>query len=349
MSKFLLNICSLFYKWGVALRHRLYDWRIIKSESFDIPIVCVGNITVGGTGKTPTAEYIISYLSSSYNIALLSRGYGRRTKGYREVKCSSSYLDVGDEPLQIKLKFPDTLVVVCEDRVEGIRRIRSRYPDINLIVMDDGFQHRKVTPKVNVIILDATRPISSDRMLPAGSLRDLPSRLRAAHHFIVTKCPEEMTPLDQRIWRKQLVSIAFQKVYFSRVKALPIAPLFIDDEREEVTLGSQAVLMAGIGNPNAFKRDMGSRFNIVDTLFFNDHHRYTTDDVALMEKMADRYPRAIILMTEKDAVKLRRFRRFSPALRRALYYQPIEMEIIEGSDSNFIGNLVADIEYVESD
>lgn len=349
MSKFLLEICSWFYKGAIAFRHRLYDWHIFKSESFDIPIVCVGNITVGGTGKTPAAEYIISCLSSSYNIALLSRGYGRRTKGYREVKRSSSYLDSGDEPLQIKLKFPDTLVVVCEDRAEGIRRIRRRHPEVNLIVMDDGFQHRSVTAKVNVIILDATRPISADRMLPAGSLRDLPSRLRAAHHFIVTKCSEDMTPLDQRIWRKQLKQIAFQKVYFSRTKQLPICPLFRDNDGEEVTFGSQVVLMSGIGNPHAFKRDAGARFNVVDTLFFNDHHRYTTDDIALMEKTIDRYPRAVILMTEKDAVKLRRLRRISPELRRALYYQPIEMEIIEGSDPNFIGNLVTDIEYAEHD
>ncbi len=205
---------------AVALRHRLYDWHIFKSESFDIPVVCVGNITVGGTGKTPAAEYIIAHLSDRYNIALLSRGYGRHTKGYREVKRSSSYLDAGDEPLQIKLKFPDVPVIVCEKRAEGIRRIRREHPEVDLIVMDDGFQHRSVAAKVNVIIVDATRPVSSDKMLPAGSLRDIPSRLRAAHHFIVTKCPDDMTPLDQRIWAQAASKqTAFQKVYFAHTSA----------------------------------------------------------------------------------------------------------------------------------
>lgn len=345
MSKLLLEICSWFYKGAVALRHRLYDWHIFKSESFDIPVVCVGHITVGGTGKTPAAEYIIAHLSDRYNIALLSRGYGRRTKGYREVKRSSSYLDAGDEPLQIKLKFPDVPVIVCEKRAEGIRRIRREHPEVDLIVMDDGFQHRSVAAKVNVIIVDATRPVSSDKMLPAGSLRDIPSRLRAAHHFIVTKCPDDMTPLDQRIWRKQLKQIAFQKVYFSRTRPLPIRPLFEEPDREQVDPGSQAVLMAGIGNPRVFKRDMAVRYNVVDTLFFGDHHRYTTDDITAMERLVDRHPRAIILMTEKDAVKLRRCKRFSERLRRALYYQPVEMEIIEGSDADFTGSLTADIEY----
>ena len=139
MLKCLLAPAAFLYKAGVTFRHRLFDWGILKSEKFDIPIICIGNITVGGTGKTPMAEMVIAYMSQMHNVALLSRGYGRRTKGYLEVRADSHYRDAGDEPLQIKLKFPDTVVAVCEKRSEGIRRICAEHPEVDLIVMDDGF------------------------------------------------------------------------------------------------------------------------------------------------------------------------------------------------------------------
>ena len=161
MLKCLLAPAALLYKAGVTFRHRLFDWGILKSEKFDIPVICIGNITVGGTGKTPMAEMVIAYMSQMHRVALLSRGYGRRTKGYLEVKADSRYRDVGDEPLQIKLKFPDTVVAVCEKRADGIRRICAEHPDVDLIVMDDGFQHRYVEPKVNIVMIDATRPCST--------------------------------------------------------------------------------------------------------------------------------------------------------------------------------------------
>ncbi len=173
MSKALLAPIAFFYKMGVTFRHRLFDWGFLKSERFDIPIICIGNITVGGTGKTPMAEMIIAYMSQKHNIALLSRGYGRKTKGYREVSLSSHYREVGDEPLQIKLKFPDTVVVVCEKRSEAIRRIRSEHPEVDLIVMDDGFQHRYVEPKINVLMIDATRPIQHAQIKSTGTMKQM--------------------------------------------------------------------------------------------------------------------------------------------------------------------------------
>lgn len=342
--KIVKTIISWIYVAVIALRHRLYDWGVFKSRSFDIPIVCIGNITVGGTGKTPTAEFLLSELSASYNIALLSRGYGRRTKGYREVMVDDSYLDVGDEPLQMKLKFPGTVVVVSEDRVAGIERIRAEHPDVNLIIMDDGFQHRSVKPKVNIIIMDATRPIENDRYLPAGRLRDLRSRVKEAHFFIVTKCPESMTPLDRRLWSKKLSTIAYQKVYFSNVGQLRIEPLFECDEREEVSYCQQAILLCGIGNPRPFIAAAEERFNVVDKMVLGDHHRYTVEDLQRLYAKLKKHPRAIILMTEKDAVKLRRMTKLPNLMRCAMYYQPIVMEFIEGPHRDFIKHLVVEIE-----
>ena len=184
MFKFLLYPASWLYKMAVLFRHQLFDWGILHSEKFDIPVICIGNITVGGTGKTPLAEMIVDYMSQTHRVALLSRGYGRRTKGYREVAATDHYRDVGDEPLQIKRKFPDVCVVVCERRADGIRRIRTEHPEVDLIVMDDGFQHRYVEAKINVVLIDATRPVQEDRMLPLGSLRDVPGQLHRAHYFI---------------------------------------------------------------------------------------------------------------------------------------------------------------------
>ena len=337
-------ILSWIYSAVVAVRHRLYDWGICKSRSFDIPVVCIGNITVGGTGKTPTAEYLLSMLSERYNIAILSRGYGRRTKGYREVMVDDSHLDVGDEPLLLKLKFPDRPIIVCEDRAEGIDRIRKEHPEVNLIVMDDGFQHRKVTPKVNIILIDYTRPINQDNMLPYGRLRDFPSRLRAAHFFIVTKCPSKITRLDMRIWANRLRSVAFQKIYFSSIHSAMIEPIFHFEDREEVNYGSRAILVTGIGNPRPFIREAELRFSVVEKVIFPDHHSFTASDLKRIYELVKKHPRAIVLMTEKDAIRLRRSK-LPEQLMRAMYYQPITMEFIDGPDSDLMGNLIAEIEY----
>ena len=242
MLKCLLAPAALLYKAGVTFRHRLFDWGILKSEKFDIPVICIGNITVGGTGKTPMAEMVIAYMSQMHRVALLSRGYGRRTKGYLEVKADSRYRDVGDEPLQIKLKFPDTVVAVCEKRADGIRRICAEHPDVDLIVMDDGFQHRYVEPKVNIVMIDATRPVQHDRMLPLGTLRDLPEELHRAHYFVVTKCPEKMAPIDRRILRKVLIQVAYQRVYFTRFESFMPQPLFPDAAPGEPLVQGQQVI-----------------------------------------------------------------------------------------------------------
>ena len=227
-NPFLLPI-SYLYKLGVTFRHRLFDWGILKQEKFEVPVICIGNITVGGTGKTPMAEMVIAYMSQRHRIALISRGYGRKTKGYIEVRADAHYRQVGDEPLQIKRKFPDTVVVVCERRVEGIRRLLQEHPDVDLIIMDDGFQHRYVEPKVNVVMIDATRPVQHDRMLPAGSLRDTLDQLHRANYFIVTKCPENMAPIDRRILRKVLIQAAYQRVYFTRFESFRPQPLFPEE------------------------------------------------------------------------------------------------------------------------
>ena len=272
MLKCLLAPAAFLYKAGVTFRHRLFDWGILKSEKFDIPIICIGNITVGGTGKTPMAEMVIAYMSQMHNVALLSRGYGRRTKGYLEVRADSHYRDAGDEPLQIKLKFPDTVVAVCEKRSEGIRRICAEHPEVDLIVMDDGFQHRYVEPKINIVMIDATRPVQHDRMLPVGTLRDLPEELHRAHYFVVTKCPERMAPIDRRILRKVLIQVAYQRVYFTRFESFMPQPLYAEEASgEPLAQGRPVIALSGIGNPKPFVQTLRERYEVVAEMTLDDH------------------------------------------------------------------------------
>ena len=339
---FLMKLLSYPYRMAITLRHWMFDCKLIKSQNFKTPIICVGNITVGGTGKTPTAEMIVGYMKQYYKVAVLSRGYGRRTKGYLEVKTTSSYRDVGDEPLQIKLKYPDALVVVCEKRTEAIHRIEAEHPEINLIVMDDGFQHRYVEPRINVVIVDSTRPYYEDDYLPAGTLRDKPESLDRAHYFIVTKCPVDMSPLDQRVWRMNLHKIAYQRVYFTRV--IPTPPVAQFPTQNVLNEGDEVIVMSGIGNPKAFISDVKRNYNVVGTITFPDHHVYSVSDIERIVAKLEKHPKAMLLTTEKDTVKLRRSRRVPDIMRERLFYQPVQVEFLEGSDVDFLGTLKSDLE-----
>ncbi len=340
--RFLLKLLSYPYRMVVNIRHWMFDCGLLKSEKFSTPIICVGNITVGGTGKTPTAEMIMEYMMPYCRVAFLSRGYGRRTKGYVEVSSDSSYRDVGDEPLQVKLKFPEALVVVCEKRADAIRRIEAEHPETELIIMDDGFQHRYVDPRINVVVIDSTRPFYKDDFLPCGSLRDKVDSLYRAHYFIVTKCHENMSLLDQRLWRKELHKVAYQKIYFTRIVPAPAIPLF--DTPHRLDAGAEVVVMAGIGNPRPFISGAKDMYNVAATMTFSDHHVYSVADINRIVECLKHHPDAMLLTTEKDAVKLRRSRRVPDYMRERLFYQPVKLAFLEGSDEDFLGTLKNDLE-----
>ncbi len=344
MLRILLVPASWIYGWVVHLRNYLFDAGLFKSETFKVPIICVGNITVGGTGKTPMAEMIIGYMACKHRIALLSRGYGRRTKGYIEVSTASHYRDVGDEPLQIKLKFPDTTVVVCEKRVEGIRRLMKEHPEVDLIVLDDGFQHRYVSPKVNIIMVDATRPPQDDHFLPYGTLRDETEQLHRAHYFVVTKCPENMTPIDRRLFHKNLLTMAYQKIYFTRMESFSPRPLFEDvAPAEPLARGRQVIALSGIGNPGPFHKSLAGQFEIVEQMVLDDHHVYKVRDLKALVALLAQWPEAVIITTEKDAVKLTNRKRMPLIVQERLYYLPINISFIEDSETDLLNKLEEDV------
>ncbi len=339
LKEFIFTILSGLYSFAINMRNRLFDWGMLKQWEADIPIICIGNITVGGTGKTPMTEMIVSYMSRHHKVAVLSRGYGRRTKGYIEVNESSHYRDVGDEPLQIKLKFPDTVVVVCEKRVDAVELIKKNHPQVELIIMDDGFQHRKIVPKINVIMIDATRPPHEDKMLPLGGLRDSVDSLYRAHYFIVSKCPENMTPLDRRILRKVLISIAYQKVYFTRVESFKPTAVFPEGAQTSVSPQCEVIAMAGIGSPKPFVAGLKEQYRVVESLLYNDHHVYKVKDIKALMAMLEKHPKAIVVTTEKDAVKMSRSKKMPIEVRQRMFYIPIDVSFMDDSKADFLKKL----------
>lgn len=342
---FFSEIAAGLYRAGVAARNWLYDVKILKSKQFDIPVVCVGNIAVGGTGKTPTVEFLLRALANDYTIAVLSRGYKRRTKGYREVSSNDSFLTVGDEPKQIKRKFPDTLVVVCENRVEGVRRITAEHPEVNLIVMDDGFQHRKLTPKVNIVLSDYSTPPFQNKMLPAGTLRDTPSQLYRANILLVTKTPKNMSPIERNIAQKELHTYPYQTVFFTDSRQGIPAPIFSDVATNGIPRGSKIVALAGIANPERFFDALvEAGYNVVERVALPDHHTYRVRDInRLMDKVVEQGEKAVVITTEKDGVKLTSRKHIPAELQKRLYVMPVELNFRDGDAAQFVQKLKYEI------
>lgn len=337
----ILKICSILYGIVVAVRNFLYDSSLLRSEKFDIPIICVGNLTVGGTGKTPMVEYLVEKLKSNYNIVVLSRGYKRRTKGYVVVGQTDKYINVGDEPLQIKKKFPQIKVVVCEDRNFAIHKIQSDFKDVNLIIMDDGFQHRSVLPLVNIIMVDYTRPIMEDHLLPYGQLRDSRKTMQRADYIVVTKAPKNLSFPDRRCIAEKNCMVSYQKVFFSHVSSWEIKNVFgpVQFRNEPV------IAMSGIGNPLSFMGSLKEHgLNVVAHIDFDDHHMYYKADLAMMRRYLNNHPGSVIVTTEKDAVKISSSSLVEQALRNRIFYASIKVSVDAFGGSDIVTNLKKDIE-----
>ena len=341
---FLKEIAAVLYGAGVGLRNRLYDLKILRSTQFDIPIVCVGNVAVGGTGKTPTVEFLVKNLSGQYNVAVLSRGYRRRTKGYIEVQVSDSFLTVGDEAKQIKRKFPEAVVVVCEKRVKAVRRIMEEHPEVNLIVMDDGFQHRSLTPKVSIVLSDYNVPPFRNKMLPAGTLRDSPSQLYRANILLITKTPKTMSPIERNIAQKELKPYPDQSFFFTDIKQGNPKPIFSDVAAGTAIRGSKVVALSAIANPERFHETLEGRFDVVEKIVFGDHHTYKVRDIKqIMEVVEKHGDRTIVLTTEKDGVKLTSRKHIPEELQRRLFVLPIEVNFRDGDEAKFVEKLISEI------
>lgn len=345
---YVLTPLSWIYGAGVYLRNKMFDANILKQKEFDIPVVSVGNITVGGTGKTPHVEYIVSRLSGSFNIGVLSRGYKRKTRGFIMANSKSSPDSIGDEPYQIWHKFGGVVkVAVCEKRTEGIRELSRLHPELDLIVLDDAFQHRYVKPKVSILLIDYNRPVFTDKLLPLGRLRESVHAVGRADMVIVTKCPDDIQPLNYRIMSNNLELMAFQKLYFSRYRYESLEPVFPDESPYFASLSQlserdSVLLLTGIAHPRYFVRHFSPYKFKVKVSHFPDHHDFEREDLS---QMLDRFQkmtgeRKLILTTEKDAVRLAYNPYFPSGLKPFCFYVPVSVRMMQGlGDDDFIEKL----------
>jgi tetraacyldisaccharide 4'-kinase len=280
---------AIIYGTITWLRNKFFDWGIFKQKEYNIPIISIGNLSMGGTGKTPHIEYLIALYSKTYKIAVISRGYGRKTKGYRIVNTESIAAEVGDEPLQIKQKFENVLVVVCEKRVIAIDKVIAEYPEINLILLDDAFQHRHVKPKISILLTEYSRPFWNDAVVPAGRLREFAFGWRRADAIIVTKCPENnQLPIPKAILSKPL--------YFSRIQYQ--APRLVSGN-----ISKQIVLVTGIANPEPMLNYLKAQnYILVKHFNYPDHYNFEETDIQKIRQLLTEDN--LLLTTEKDYMRL---------------------------------------------
>ena len=330
---------SILYGTIVRVRNKFFDWGWIESKKYDLPIINVGNISVGGTGKTPHVEYLLSLLTK-YKVSTISRGYKRKTKGFIEVKTQSNVRDVGDEPLQIKRKFPETLVIVDEKRVHAIDTIIAMQNTPDVIVLDDAYQHRYVHPGLNILLVDFNRPITKDYMLPVGRLRESSHNSHRADVVIVTKCPEDISSMDMRIMQKELNLFAYQHLFFSMFVYDSMRSIFGNENRyKDISdlSGISILVVTGIANPKPLYKKLENVGATVYPLSFSDHHNFAISDINKIEKQfcAIESKEKIIVCTEKDAIRLKTKEFKSPLSKLPFYFLPIKVSLLSKKDLAF--------------
>ena len=324
---------SKIYGFAVGVRNLMFKWHILKQREFPVPVVVVGNISAGGTGKTPHTEYVIDLLRYKYHIGMLSRGYKRRTKGFVLATSRSTPLDIGDEPYQIYQKYGrDITVAVCEDRCTGIEELLRLDPRINLIVLDDAFQHRYVKPTVSIVLTEFNNPVFFDKLLPLGRLREPAKAIYRADMVVVTKCPAQLKAIEYRIFKNNLKLFPFQKLFFSRFNYASLRPLFPDIRKDAPHMSwlgpDDAVLvLSGIANPRPLVRYLKGFKANVKVKVFPDHHNFNRKDLDAIAKRFNELEgkQKIIVTTEKDAVRLINNPYFPHQLKPHIFYQPIDV------------------------
>lgn len=330
---------SWLYGVGSDVRNLFFDMGILSSKKYEIPIIGVGNITAGGTGKTPHIEYLIRLLAKDYKVAVLSRGYRRRSSGYVLAKTETPVEKIGDEPWQIKQKFPDVYVAVDASRRHGIERLRSdkETRDVQVILLDDAYQHRYVTPGLNILLVDYYRMITEDQLLPAGRLRERISNKIRANMVIITKCPRDLTPIGFRVVQQALHLKPFQSLFFSTFKYGKLTKLFGEGEMPLERLrrdNMHVLLVTGIGNPQQMEQDMRKFAQYVTPLSYPDHHYFTSKDAMEINNAAQKMPKPMVLVTtEKDAPRLKDLKGLNETVRSNTYVFPIEIEILKDKET----------------
>ncbi|NCC99422.1 MAG: tetraacyldisaccharide 4'-kinase [Bacteroidia bacterium] len=346
--KYLRIVCypiGWIYGLVVIIRNYLFDAKIIKSNKYKTAVISVGNLTVGGTGKTPHAEYILHLLSDKFNTAMLSRGYKRKSKGLvfaNTINANASVL--GDEAYQVYSKFSQVKVVVDKNRREALKEIESIYSNIDVVVMDDAFQHRYVTAGLSVLLIDYNRMITEDKLLPYGDLREPSSGKDRADIIVITKCPIDIGPLETRILRKKLYPKPYQSLFFSAYTYQKPVPVF-KDMNNELTHVDSILLVTAIAQPKPLKDYLEEQYQNVQSLSYSDHYLLSEKDWC---DISDRFRlmtgTKYIFVTEKDAAKLVGCKYIPNDLKSYIYAIPLQVKILQGKQDNFNNKF---IDYVE--
>lgn len=323
-------------------RNAYYDRQEGNCYRAPVPVIGVGNVTVGGTGKTPHTEMLLRLLTESEEwagkrLAVLSRGYGRRSSGYLELNSEPDALRYGDEPVQIKRKFPDVRVAVCKDRREGCARLCSGEEAVDLIILDDSFQYRKLKADATIVLVDYSRPVSKDELLPMGSLRDLPERIYDADIVIVTKCPRDLYEEEKAEYVRTLGYSGYdsgaseavtpkgkrQGLFFTSINYGEMTPLYKNTDQRFVYSGTQ-ILFSGIAQDSPLHGYLCEKYRIVRKLSFPDHHFYTKNDIDELLSCVRKHPVAGLVTTEKDACRILSYGEIPETLSSRMFYIPIE-------------------------
>ena len=336
---------SWIYGAIVRFRNWLFDIGLKKSQAFSIPIISVGNITVGGSGKTPHVEYLIRLLHDKVKIAVLSRGYKRKTRGYVLANADTTMPEIGDEPFQMHHKFEDIYVAVDAKRVRGIENLQNNEEtqDVDVVLLDDAFQHRYVKPGINILLVDYHRLIIYDKMLPAGRLREPLSGKSRADIVIITKCPQDLKPMEFRVLTKAMDLYPFQKLYFTCIDYDNPMNIFgntgitIDALKDKHIL-----LLTGIASPKQMEHDLSGKCKDITSLSFGDHHQFKSRDVERINNtFAGMSEPRLIITTEKDAVRLRETEGLSESVKKNLYALPIKVRFMLDQEENFNEKIIS--------
>jgi tetraacyldisaccharide 4'-kinase len=343
---------SFLYGIIISLRNKLYDLGIFPSKEFDIPVISVGNLCVGGTGKTPHIEYLIRLLRPEFYIAALSRGYGRKTSGYRLADPQSSASDIGDEPLQFKRKYSNIRVAVDAKRVNGIKELKKQFPSLQAILLDDAFQHRAVKPGLSIVLTDYSKLYVNDFVVPTGSLREFKSGIIRADIIIVTKCPPILLPIERKRLLNEIKPMPHQRVYFSYIRYGDFQPLNSDIKNPfpkefYFERNYNILLLTGIANTSPLEYYLKDKVKNMQRCKYPDHHNYTNNDIASVKKIFNNIAASnkIILTTEKDAMRLKDPEHSESIKDLPVFYIPIEIDFHD-KDKEFFNEQI--IHYVRA-
>ncbi len=327
---------SLLYLAAIIIRNWFYDKNILPSSSFAMPIICVGNVAAGGTGKSPMVEYLLQKLGTQYKLSTLSRGYKRKTKGYALANTSSTALEIGDEPMQFYQKFPHVAVAVGEERVLAVPQLLHDRPETQAIILDDAFQHRAIKAGLNIVLTDYNNLYTRDWYLPTGDLRDERRSVQRADIVVVTKCPAELDDSKAYEIKNELALLPHQQLFFSTIRYGQLYHI-IQGSNYMITNDVEVLLVTGIANPKPLKRLLTDVAGTYEQLVFTDHHIFTIDDLNEIRRRFEEMDteHKIILTTEKDAVRLKKFEQELQAL--PFFVIPIEMRFLFDDDARFTG------------